>query len=547
MTEKEKSHSGRHKQRKTSGRSKTRLGDADHFDSNRSDGPDSATPGPVLSEAASHRSGRDRDAKERAGHSRSDQHSSTPGELREAASRSRKLRNGARATKPGAIGENANKNSSAKNKETSGERATKPGVVNSGSDSSRKKDQSSIRSTLPGATPENATTRRHQRKADRAAASANLPTAPASTVRQDGFVLEAVTVNDNSEGTEIQQMRREFEEKEKIRQKEIEELNQRLADKKAQDDANAANEEERKKRRKRIIVAVVCVLLLIVAGVVTYFGLNRDTDTSTEEAVPDTATSGGTNTTNSSVPSNLPTDLPSSSPSEFVFRYDPPSEEDCSAVANGETPGGDALIQRNFLLPMDVVMSADKDEDETAQELKESIQTLLMPELLGCPSASAANRKLQTGVPLVANYVITNAIVDVQPSGSCGRTEATPCQGVLVSIGLRLEGLERILTLMEMINVVFGYDQELVQKLNLADPYVEIILLTIDSLTISEAPSMIPSMEPSGAGQRTQAPSVISSTIMPSPSLKPTLAPVSGSTPPPSARPTTVSSVTPSL
>ncbi|CAJ1935763.1 unnamed protein product [Cylindrotheca closterium] len=362
---------------------------------------------------------------------------------------------------------------------------------------------------------------------------ANRQPPPSLPASQGALEAVPVEVDDSIEkGQAMEQMRREFEQKERLRQQEIDELNQRLAE--------SAEEEYQRKRRKRIVITVVvCLVVLIAAGVGAFFGLKKTTDVKQEPILePTSDADDGSNATDSSMSSNVPSNLPSSSPSEFVIRYDPPSDQDCAAVAAGERPTEEFLWQRNFLMPMDVVLSADQNNDETAQELKEKIQTLLMPELIGCISDAdpndAVNRKLQLNSEY--NYVISKAIVNVLPrEGQCVRSQATTCLHFLVTFDLFLEGLERILTLMELINIVFGYDQDLVQKLDLSDPYVELILVTISAGTITEAPSMVPSMVPS------EMPSL-------SPSTHPTLAPAYSSRITPSAkRPTGMPSFTPSL
>jgi hypothetical protein len=176
--------------------------------------------------------------------------------------------------------------------------------------------------------------------------------------------------------------------------------------------------EEKKRRNKCCIYIFIFVVVVIIAGVGAYFGTRgSSTDNAEGEATPIAdqgdspiaATSfNPTTTTSSKIPTSVPL-------------FDPPSEEDCAAIANGDAlTNQEKAIADEFNLAIDVtfVPTSDTDmNDALMDELMNVIQQYLMPLLVGCVVEDSrrldapvirGSRKLQTSL----RYVILNAIAN---------------------------------------------------------------------------------------------------------------------------------------
>jgi cytoskeletal protein RodZ len=105
--------------------------------------------------------------------------------------------------------------------------------------------------------------------------------------------------------------------------------------------------EEKKRRNKRCMYILIFVVVAIIAGVGAYFGIADQGDsptaaTSVNPDVPAKPTPAPT----TAAPSEIPTTGP---------RFDPPSEEDCAAIANGDAlTNQEGAIVNEFNLTIDV-------------------------------------------------------------------------------------------------------------------------------------------------------------------------------------------------
>jgi hypothetical protein len=281
--------------------------------------------------------------------------------------------------------------------------------------------------------------------------------------------------------------------------------------------------------RKRNILYIVIIIILIVIGVVVGVLVSRNNESSEEDSsealqdnpaptVPDVPAPTPAPTT--AAPSEIPTSVP---------LFDPPSEEDCAAIANGDSlTNQEGAIVNEFNLMIDVtfVPTSDTDlNDALMDELMNAIQQFLMPLLVGCVVED--NRRLDAHVirgsrklDISLRYIILNAIANGEylAGESCEEDAEAPCYRVSVNLELFLKAEIRFFTLINFIAADFdGSASPLAARLGLADPFKTIKLVGVSSLTPTEAPTPQPSSSPSV-----------------SPTMNPTASPT---TPPPTATP----------
>lgn len=119
-----------------------------------------------------------------------------------------------------------------------------------------------------------------------------------------------------------------------------------------------------------------------------------------------------------------PSGLPTNSPTDTLV-FEPPSNDDCAAVAKGEDlPGQENLTFRTFQMIMNVVLSTDDSLQESAkQEVQSKMQSVKMPLLVGCSTKDTPcmrGRKLNDVRHLLSSvYVIENAQVNVSAEWNC--------------------------------------------------------------------------------------------------------------------------------
>ncbi|CAJ1953926.1 unnamed protein product [Cylindrotheca closterium] len=269
-------------------------------------------------------------------------------------------------------------------------------------------------------------------------------------------------------------------------------------------------------------------------------------------------------------PSFFPSAFPSSTPTETLI-YEPPSEEDCVAVSNGDDlVGQEDFNLQTFNIPMDVVLSGPVDSEIVRVELQERIQEMLMPNLIGCffDTRRVRGRQLVSSPYTVANGKV---LVQARPDTPCTRSTEPNCLNVSVKLDMYVRGSERPFDLISLIVQVLGPEALLVNKLSLQPPFLQIFIVMVASGTItlspsstptvvsSENPTLFPTESPSTdpttapvtfptteepTGSPTVAPTVLSTpepTILPTPvptTSSPTFAPVVDATPLPTPTPT---------
>jgi hypothetical protein len=307
------------------------------------------------------------------------------------------------------------------------------------------------------------------------------------------------------------------------------------------------------KRLKLFIIAVV-VLLAILAGVAIFFLKSaRDGDAKSTDTTPAPSTPVPVAVT--TVPTRSHTDPPT----EFL-QYDPPTPEDCQAIATGGTVTGQSnMLMMSFTMDLDIRLTVSVGSDEInseMEELIEKIQSVLVPEMAGCDVGNRRWLQEEGGVrgssrSLVvesARYMIANGITAANQAMPCEGDNSGMCYRVNVNLDLFLRGNEnKIFAVISMILEVVGEEDELVQKLGLVLPlFDQITLVGVNSNDPTDAPSTTPTVLPSASP--TLAPTKTASakpTGVPSakptgvPSTNPSVAPSVRRTPVPTPRPTT--------
>jgi hypothetical protein len=369
-------------------------------------------------------------------------------------------------------------------------------------------------------------------------------------------VALAVVVNEEV-GTENQKLK--MMERERIENGEEKEILRRQME-----DAMIRTE-EKKRRNKRCMYIFIFFVVAIIAGVGAYFGTRgSSTDNAEGEATP-SADQGDSPTAATSF--NPTTPAPTSAAPTSGLLFNPPSEEDCAAIANGDAlTNQEGGIVNEFNLPVDVTFlpTSDTDmNDALMDELMNAIQQYLMPLLVGCVVEDSrrldapvirGSRKLDSSL----RYVILNAITNGEylAEESCEEDVEAPCYRVSVNLQLFLKEETSFFTLINFIAADFdGSARPLVDRLGLADPFKTIELVGVSSLTPTEAPTSQPSSLPSVSPTMnpTASPTTPPPTATPSasptrqpvvapttesPTTSPTKAPTLSPTPPPTPDPT---------
>ena len=209
-------------------------------------------------------------------------------------------------------------------------------------------------------------------------------TAPAAgTIREENpepvsndraVQLEAQVVNDNQEDGKTKHQR---EKENARRRREMEEENDRLRQQMQQDNYELRREMEELRKKDgccsgRMILVWVFIALLVIAGGGTgaFFALKGGADS--------------TKPTENS-PKAPSANNPSSPPATENALFEPPSEEVCEAIRNGnETYFGDLTQEVEITVALRVVSDTSVDFDSLLSKLKVAGQSQLIPFLAGC-------------------------------------------------------------------------------------------------------------------------------------------------------------------
>jgi hypothetical protein len=169
---------------------------------------------------------------------------------------------------------------------------------------------------------------------------------------------------------------------------------------------------------------------------------------------------------------------------ELPLVYDPPTAEDCTAIANGfKLKGQDAMIVEYLDVDTDVTLDSHVDLEPLLPDFLEKMKHQLVPALAECPED---NRRGLRGIRLLESsnpkYVIANARVQIKylPEAPCAVGSSKNCHRVLVKLELLLKGSEYLSTLMNVFYGV-GLKRPLVETLGLESPYSQIDFVAINS------------------------------------------------------------------
>lgn len=199
----------------------------------------------------------------------------------------------------------------------------------------------------------------------------------------------------------------------------------------------------------------VVVLLVVVGGIVVGALFGSGTLGSETSPLP-------------SSPTNSPTPSPpSSSPTEFLL-YDPPSLEDCVAIANnGDVEG---QIRYGIFKTVDIMLNVTVDSGSYLPsllwDLKSRIQEVISPALAGCaeterrelsPMMRGTRRNLSP-----TKFVVVNAWIEAlyQDGRDCSyfASDGSECYGTLARMHLILKGEETDDNLLMLLENSFGGD-----------------------------------------------------------------------------------------
>jgi hypothetical protein len=257
-----------------------------------------------------------------------------------------------------------------------------------------------------------------------------------------------------------------------------------------EEEEHEGNESSSCSTRKQIIYVVL--LLAMVGGIVV-------------GALYGSGTLGGSHS-EASPPTSSPitTILPSASPTEFLL-YDPPSQEDCLAIANnGDIEG---QLSYDIVKIMDIRLNVTVDGGSYISsllwDLKGRLQNSLAPALAGCQverrrtlsSIRGTTRNLDAAKYVVANARIEALYQDGRPCNTTANDGATTteCYGVEARLYLVLKGDDETdRNLKSLVEDNFG-GGDLVERLSLRTPFqkIELFSLTLIDLT-TEPPNSAP-------------------------------------------------------
>ncbi|KAL3936720.1 MAG: hypothetical protein SGBAC_008027 [Bacillariaceae sp.] len=279
--------------------------------------------------------------------------------------------------------------------------------------------------------------------------------------------------------------------------------------------------QENKGRGRRnklwIIIGVLGCLFLLVTGGVAAFILLRSSGASANLGNA-TAPSVGNNDGGQS-PSILPptaasgTNAPTNGPTTLQI-YDPPSLEDCQAIANNQTIAGqENLTRSDFNIQLDVKLSVHSEQvsDEMVQELLDALQQIFLPALAGCDEDASRRNLTQTNsLPSMrgsspnkrqllngaSQYVISNAFIGDSDETEIACEEAaddqTGCYRITVEVSLYLKGPTQFFDIASLISEQAQSESNLVISFDLPYPFSEVKLTGVDNSIETPMPTDVP-------------------------------------------------------
>ncbi|KAL3934010.1 MAG: hypothetical protein SGBAC_010155 [Bacillariaceae sp.] len=168
---------------------------------------------------------------------------------------------------------------------------------------------------------------------------------------------------------------------------------------------------------------------------------------------------------------------PTRPPSDSSF-YDPPSTEECEAVVKGETLHQQQdQIQRSFKISMNLPLANDIEQQMVLQELHKKTQTIIMPIIVGCATATIRRNMRDFFVEgdvkhhrqlVLSPYVAANAQAGVETDPvACTTNDYFNCIHEIVNVDLYLKGVEHCEDLLDFVSSVFRPAEGIVELLDL--------------------------------------------------------------------------------
>ncbi|CAJ1939729.1 unnamed protein product [Cylindrotheca closterium] len=243
-----------------------------------------------------------------------------------------------------------------------------------------------------------------------------------------------------------------------------------------------------------------------------------------------------------------PSGPPTSANIEVAF--DPPSAEDCAAIASGNTiQDQDTMPVQSYQLDLDATSILPMDLSISAGIIEDILRELMAPALTGCNQVVRNLRSTHRHLAAPDDgfsYAIGNVMVDVfgVEGVSCLYDSNLQCHriGLTLDIVVKDNGV-KVATIITEVALFYG-GGGLAIKLELAELYESVMAVNLGSIDQTGSPSISasspPSMEPS------KAPSAISSPVLVETSL-PSENPKEGPTPKPTPSPTVAPVVGPTL
>jgi hypothetical protein len=193
--------------------------------------------------------------------------------------------------------------------------------------------------------------------------------------------------------------------------------------------------------------------------------------------------------------------VPSTAPAASLI-YEPPSPEDCVAIAKGDAvEGQEQMLMEQYEVDLDVALDfGGTSFDALLNRLAMEIRQTILPELAGC--ADSNRQLMEVSLPslirggnrqLNARYAIANAAIElVNPLGEwCAAGSGPLCYRVVVTLNVALKGDVKVMTVLHLITEAFGGDS-LAAKLKLGSPFQQIVLKHVLPTFSTPSPSFQP-------------------------------------------------------
>jgi len=267
----------------------------------------------------------------------------------------------------------------------------------------------------------------------------------------------------------------------------------------------------------------IIIILLIGVGVVLYMVFGSKVLGTNDASNP-----AGNMTT--AIPSAAPTtkpdtNMPSLTPTAAPA-FEPPSVEDCIAIARGEAvEGQDQMMVERYEVVLDVALDSGGLEIQgILNRLVAEIRQIVLPEILGCGDANRKLMEIESGtedhpsasraiISMIrggakrqltwtsssspsARYIMANAVISIRnPSGEwCAAGSGPLCYRVIVSLDMAFKSDDlKVLTVVQYIAEAFKTADSLADKLLLGSPFQKIFVRDVYPAFHTAIPTLSPS------------------------------------------------------